>query len=451
MVTTTLGKLLEGVAETAYPDLPVNCITTDSRKIEKGCVFIAVVGERFDGNDFVMEALEKGAAAAVVSRHFDDDRCIWVPNTLDAYSAMACNYRKQFHPLVVGVTGSVGKTTTKEMVAAILSKFGKTLKNEGNRNNEIGLPETVLKLDESTELAVFEMGMSALGEISRLSRCAMPYAGIITCIGVSHIEMLGSQENILKAKMEILDGMPADGLLVLNGDDPFLNSVRDSLTCRVATFAVDNDSCGVTAREISCKTFPSTFTIRDKEHGSFYVTIPCSGIHAVKDALAAYTLATRLGLEPGTCASALSEYAPSGMRQRFRTVRGITVIEDCYNANPDSMEASLKTLADLPCNGIKIAVLGDMLELGDISDDAHHKTGVLAGTLGLDILLCCGEKMKLAAETAAEAGVSCVRHFEDKMEIADYLRECAHAGDMVLFKASRGMALEDIMEKFYKD
>ncbi len=451
MVTTTLGKLLEGVAETAYPDLPVNCITTDSRKIEKGCVFIAVVGERFDGNDFVMEALEKGAAAAVVSRHFDDDRCIWVPNTLDAYSAMACNYRKQFHPLVVGVTGSVGKTTTKEMVAAILSKFGKTLKNEGNRNNEIGLPETVLKLDESTELAVFEMGMSALGEISRLSRCAMPYAGIITCIGVSHIEMLGSQENILKAKMEILDGMPADGLLVLNGDDPFLNSVRDSLTCRVATFAVDNDSCDVTAREISCKTFPSTFTIRDKEHGSFYVTIPCSGIHAVKDALAAYTLATRLGLEPGTCASALSEYAPSGMRQRFRTVRGITVIEDCYNANPDSMEASLKTLADLPCNGIKIAVLGDMLELGDISDDAHRKTGVLAGTLGLDILLCCGEKMKLAAETAAEAGVSCVRHFEDKMEIADYLRECAHAGDMVLFKASRGMALEDIMEKFYKD
>jgi len=451
MVTTTLGKLLEGVAETAYPDLPVNCITTDSRKIEKGCVFIAVVGERFDGNDFVMEALEKGAAAAVVSRHFDDDRCIWVPNTLDAYSAMACNYRKQFHPLVVGVTGSVGKTTTKEMVAAILSKFGKTLKNEGNRNNEIGLPETVLKLDESTELAVFEMGMSALGEISRLSRCAMPYAGIITCIGVSHIEMLGSQENILKAKMEILDGMPADGLLVLNGDDPFLNSVRDSLTCRVATFAVDNDSCDVTAREISCKTFPSTFTIRDKEHGSFYVTIPCSGIHAVKDALAAYTLATRLGLDPGTCASALSEYAPSGMRQRFRTVRGITVIEDCYNANPDSMEASLKTLADLPCNGIKIAVLGDMLELGDISDDAHRKTGVLAGTLGLDILLCCGEKMKLAAETAAEAGVSCVRHFEDKMEIADYLRECAHAGDMVLFKASRGMALEDIMEEFYKD
>ncbi|MBR2999550.1 MAG: UDP-N-acetylmuramoyl-tripeptide--D-alanyl-D-alanine ligase [Oscillospiraceae bacterium] len=451
MVTTTLGKLLEGVAETAYPDLPVNCITTDSRKIEKGCVFIAVIGERFDGNDFVMEALEKGAAAAVVSRHFDDDRCIWVPNTLDAYSAMACNYRKQFHPLVVGVTGSVGKTTTKEMVAAILSKFGKTLKNEGNRNNEIGLPETVLKLDESTELAVFEMGMSALGEISRLSRCAMPYAGIITCIGVSHIEMLGSQENILKAKMEILDGMPADGLLVLNGDDPFLNSVRDSLTCRVATFAVDNDSCDVTAREISCKTFPSTFTIRDKEHGSFYVTIPCSGIHAVKDALAAYTLATRLGLDPGTCASALSEYAPSGMRQRFRTVRGITVIEDCYNANPDSMEASLKTLADLPCNGIKIAVLGDMLELGDISDDAHRKTGVLAGTLGLDILLCCGEKMKLAAETAAEAGVSCVRHFEDKMEIADYLRECAHAGDMVLFKASRGMALEDIMEKFYKD
>ncbi|MBR3356046.1 MAG: UDP-N-acetylmuramoyl-tripeptide--D-alanyl-D-alanine ligase [Oscillospiraceae bacterium] len=450
MVTTKLGVLLEGVAETSFADLPVDLITTDSRKIEKGCVFIAIVGERFDGNDFALEALEKGAAVAIVSRHFDDVRCIYVPNTLDAYSAMACNYRKQYDPIVVAVTGSVGKTTTKEMVATIFSKFGNTLKNEGNRNNEIGLPESVFRMDENTELAVFEMGMSGLGEISRLSRCALPYGGIITCIGVSHIEMLGSQENILKAKMEILDGMPSDGLLVLNGDDPYLNSVRDDLTCKVATFAIDNDSSDVTARDISCKGFPSTFSIKDKEHGTFYVTIPCSGIHSVKDALAAYTLATRLGLDPGTCAAALSEYAPSGMRQRFRTVRGITVIEDCYNANPDSMEASLKTLADLPCNGIKVAVLGDMLELGDIADDAHRTVGALVATLGIDILLCCGEKMKLAAEAAEEAGVACVRHFEHKMEIAEYLRQSAHSGDMVLFKASRGMALEDIIEEFYK-
>ncbi len=451
MIATKLSVLLEGVAGTAFPDLMIRSITTDSRTVTEGSVFIAIVGERFDGNDFVLDALKNGAAVAVVSRKFDDERCITVADTKDAYCAMACNYRKQFHPIVAGVTGSVGKTTTKEMVAAIFSKFGTTLKNEGNRNNEIGLPETVLKLDESTELAVFEMGMSGLGEISRLSRCAMPSAGIITCIGVSHIEMLGTQENILKAKLEILDGMPSDGLLVLNGDDPFLMGAKDSLSCRIATFSVDREECDVTAKDISCNRFPSTFSICDKENGAFFVTIPCTGIHAVKDALAAYTLATRLGLDPQTCAGALSEYAPAGMRQRFRSVRGITVIEDCYNANPDSMEASLRAMANLPCNGIKVAVLGDMLELGDISDDAHRRLGALVGTLGIDVLLCCGEKMRLTAEAAKEASVPCVYHFEKKMEIAPYLCECTHAGDMVLFKASRGMALEDIMEEYYRD
>ena len=451
MIATKMSVLLEGVAETAFPDLMVDMITTDSRTVEPGSVYIAIIGERFDGNDFVLDALKKGAAAAIVSRHFDDARCIEVTDTKDAYCSIASNYRKQFQPIVVGVTGSVGKTTTKEMVAAIFSKFGNTLKNVGNRNNEIGLPETVLRMDESTELAVFEMGMSDLGEISRLSKCAIPSGGIITCIGVSHIESLGSRENILKAKLEIQDGMDENGLLVLNGDDPYLMGAIDTIKCRTATFAVDNKGADVVATDISCKGLPSTFSIRDKEHGTLYVTIPCSGIHAVKDALAAYTLATRLGLDPRISAAALSEYAPSGMKQRFKSVRGITVIEDCYNANPDSMEASLRTMADLACNGIKVAVLGDMLELGDISDDAHRNVGTLVGTLGIDMMLCCGEKMKLASETAREAGVACVCHFENKMEIADYLRRSTHKGDMILFKASRGMALEEIMEEFYKD
>lgn len=451
MISTRLGTLLDGIAETEYADLPIEAVVTDSRKIVSGCVFVAIVGERFDGNDFALEALEKGAAVAIVSTKIEDERCIYVTNTLDALSAMACNYRKQFSPLVVGVTGSVGKTTTKEMVATIFQKFGTTLKNEGNRNNEIGLPETVFKLDGETELAVFEMGMAGLGEISRLSRCAMPSAGIITCIGVAHIENLGTQENILKAKLEILDGMPEDGLLVLNGDDPLLMRAKESLSCKVATFSVEDSQCDVYAKDISCKSFPTTFTILDKKFGTNYVTIPCSGIHAVKDALAAYTLATRLGMDPVVSAKALSEYTPAGMRQRFRTVRDITVIEDCYNANPDSMEASLRTLADLPCNGLKVAVLGDMLELGEISEEAHQHVGALVAALGIDILLCSGPLMKLAAESALEADASCVKHFENKMDIVPYLKESTHAGDMVLFKASRGMALEDVIEEFYKD
>ncbi len=451
MIATKMSVLLEGIAETAFPDMMVDMITTDSRNVEPGCMYIAIIGERFDGNDFALEALNKGASVAIVSRHFEDDRCIEVADTKDAYCAIASNYRKQYQPIVVGVTGSVGKTTTKEMVAAIFSKFGNTLKNVGNRNNEIGLPETVLKMDGNTELAVFEMGMSGLGEISRLSRCAVPVGGIITCIGVSHLESLGSRENILKAKLEIQDGMDENGLLVLNGDDQYLMSAINTVKCKTATFAVDNKDADVTAIDISCKGLPSTFTIKDKKFGTQFVTIPCSGIHAVKDALAAYTLATRLGLDPRVSAAALSEYAPSGMRQRFKSVRGITVIEDCYNANPDSMEASLRMMADLPCNGIKVAVLGDMLELGDISDDAHRSVGTLVGTLGIDMMLCCGEKMRLAIDTAKEAGVACACHFDNKMEIADYLRRSTHSGDMILFKASRGMALEEIMEEYYKD
>ena len=450
MKPTKLSVLLAGVAETALGEIVVSDIVTDSRKAGPGSVFVAIIGERMDGNDYAMSALENGAAAAIVSRAMDDERCILVNDTRDALCAMAGNYRAQYSPVVAGVTGSVGKTTTKEMLAAIFARFGNMLKNEGNRNNEIGLPETVLRMDENTELAVFEMGMSDLGEISRLSRCAQPQAGIITCVGVSHIESLGSRENIRKAKLEILDGMPQDGLLALNGDDEMLMAVYDSIPGRKVLFGIENPDCDVTAQDIRCKGFPSEFTIVDKQCGNFRAVIPCSGIHSVMDALSAYALATRLGYDPAICAAALADYEPAGMRQRFRKVKDITMIEDCYNANPDSMAASLQTLADLPCEGLRIAVLGDMLELGDISAASHEKVGLLAAELGIDVLLCCGEQMKLAVNAAAAAGMSCVEHFENKLDIADYLQKTAHAGDMILYKASRGMALEDIMQRYYE-
>ncbi|MBQ9959414.1 MAG: UDP-N-acetylmuramoyl-tripeptide--D-alanyl-D-alanine ligase [Oscillospiraceae bacterium] len=449
MKPTKLGVLLAGVAESALADVTVTDIVTDSRKAGEGSVFVAIVGERMDGNDYAMSALANGAAACIVSRPMQDERCILVKDTRDALCAMAGNYRRQFSPVVAGVTGSVGKTTTKEMLAAIFARFGNMLKNEGNRNNEIGMPETVLRMDDATELAVFEMGMSDLGEISRLSRCAQPQAGIITCVGVSHIESLGSRENIRKAKLEILDGMPEDGLLALNADDEMLMAVLDDIPVRTVLFGIENPDADVTAADIHCKGFPTDFTIVDRDCGSFRCTIPCSGIHSVMDALSAYALATRLGFDPATCAAALADYQPAGMRQRFRKVKNITMIEDCYNANPDSMAASLQTLADLPCDGIRIAVLGDMLELGDISASSHEKVGLLAAKLGIDVLLCCGEQMKLAANAAAAAGMKCVEHFENKLDIADYLQKTAHAGDMILYKASRGMALEDIMQRYY--
>ena len=449
MKPTSLNVLLKGITETEVPDVEINSVVTDSRKAAPGSLFVAIKGENFDGNDFAEQALSSGAEAAVVTRG-EGKGLVRVEDTRDALCAIAGNYRSQFDPTVVAVTGSVGKTTTKEMVAAVFESFeSNTLKNFENRNNEIGLPETVFRMDDDTRLAVLEMGMSGLGEISRLSRCAKPHAGIITYIGVSHIEMLGSRENILKAKLEITDGMDKDGFLVINGDDPYLTGAIDSIPVPVVTFGTEDRNYDVAAKDIYYKSFPSEFTISDCEFGTFRVVIPCSGLHNVKDALAAYALATRLGFDPAKCAAALSNYQPAGMRQRFRKVRGMTVIEDCYNAAPESMEASLRILSDLSCDRFRIAVLGDMLELGAVSEEAHRKVGMLAANFGIDVILCYGDMTRLTAEAATAAGAPQVKHFTDKTELADYLLSITSAGDTILFKGSRGMALEDVISIFY--
>ena len=451
MKSTSLKLLMKGLTDAEVPDIEINECTTDSRNAEPGSVFVAIKGETFDGNDFAQSALDNGASAAVVTRG-DAPGMIRVDDTRDAYCGMAGNYRNQFSPLVAAVTGSVGKTTTKEMVAAIFSSFeSETLKNLENRNNEIGLPETVFRMTDDTKLAVFEMGMSGLGEISRLSRCVRPHAGIITYIGVSHIEMLGSRENILKAKLEITDGMDSDGFLVINGDDPLLMGARDRIPVRTYTFGTDNKECDVIAEDIEYHGLSTSFRIIDRKYGELEAEIPCSGIHNVRDAISAYALATRLGFDPEKSAEALSDYAPAGMRQRFRKVRGMTVIEDCYNAAPESMESSLRILSDLNCDGKRIAVLGDMLELGSVSVDAHRKVGALAGGFGIDTILCYGDLSVYIAEEAKRSGVREVRHFDDKTEMAEYLTEIAKEGDTVLFKASRGMALEDVIKIFYGD
>ena len=445
-----VNDLLKGVCEPRFPQIFIQDVVTDSRQVTPGCAFIAIKGENFDGNDYVQAALEAGATIVVTSRPSEDSRCVVVEDTLEAYAKMAENYRERFSPICVGITGSVGKTNTKDMVGAIFSRFGKTLKSPGNRNNEIGLPETVLKLESDTKLAVFEMGMSNLGEISRLSKIAKPQGAIITCIGVSHIESLGSRENILKAKLEIMDGLQEDGFLVLNADDDMLMGVKNSLPCKTVWFGIDHLDSDVVAIDVICDQIPSEFKIVDKEYGTFQASIPCSGIHAVRDALSAYALATRLGLNPAICAEALSDYSPSGMRQRFQEHNGITVIEDCYNANPDSMNASLEMLANLPCNGIKVAVLGDMLELGEISQKAHQELGSKVAALDIDLLLCCGEQTKWTVQSALDGGVTAAIHFDNKLEIADYLKKSTSKGDMILFKASRGIALEEVMELFYE-
>ncbi len=451
MEPVTLGELLKGVAVTKYPDTVITKVTTDSRDACPGSLFVAIVGERLDGNDFAKSAIANGAAAVVVNRrgNFDGEQ-ILVRDTKDALIEIAGNYRARYSPRLVAVTGSVGKTTTKEMAAAIFETFGNTLKNEGNRNNEIGVPTTLFNMSAETELAVVEMGMNGLGDISKLTRAARPRVAAITGIGVCHLEQLGSRENILKAKLEIVEGMPQDGILCLNGDDELLMGAREDLAIETATFAIHNTEADIVAKNIMTRVRSTEFTIVDRHNGEFSAMIPCAGSHNVIDALAAYALATRTGLDAAGAAKALSRYVPTGMRQRFVDFHGITVIEDCYNASPDSMRASIETLAQLPIDGIKVAVLGDMLELGSISREAHRSVGIEAAKMGIDILLCYGENMKLCAQGALAAGITSAKHFSDKSELAAYIAKTMHPGDAVMFKASRAMAFEEVIDRFYE-
>ena len=424
-------------------------VCTDTRKLSPGCLFIAIKGPNFDGHTFAKTAIEQGAAAVLCEEKCDcGERALMVEDTRAALLQLAAYYRRLFDVKVVGITGSVGKTTTKEMTAAVLASTYKVLKNTGNLNNEIGLPMTVFKLDESDDAAVLEMGMSALGEISRLSKVCAPDIGVITNVGVAHIEKLRSQENILKAKMEILDGMPPNAALVLNGDD--------SRLCKAQThghplfyYGIDNEACDFRACGIKQSELGTRFTVmtKDVQQG---VCLPAIGRHNIYNALAAFAAGIMAGVTPQAASRALAEYMPAGMRQRIKQFAGITFIEDCYNASPDSMQAALAVLADLHASR-RVAVLGDMLELGDYAEQAHIAIGAGACENGVNILLTFGELAKLSAQKAKELGVGTVLAFNSKKELAGALCTILSPGDAVLFKASRGMGLEDIIEMVYRE
>lgn len=425
-----------------------NSVCIDSRKIIPGCLFIAIAGENFDGHSFVNKALEQGAAAVMCHSEVEcNGTVIMVDDTRKSLLQLASYYRSLFQIPVVGLTGSVGKTTTKEMVWEVLSVRYKTLKNEGNLNNEIGMPLTVFGLDETYGAAVLEMGMSAFGEISRLSRTAQPTLGIISNIGVSHMENLGSQENILKAKLEILDGLSEGAPLVLNGDDKFLKDVKVP-NHPTFFYGIENELCRVRAVDIKQTQNTTSFTVIFGEY-SQKVTLPTIGIHNVYNALAAFTAGLVYGVSPKEAAEALSNYEPSGMRQRIKEVNGITVIEDCYNASPDSQRAALNTLSSLNAKR-RIAVIGDMLELGEISSKAHYEVGAYAAMKNIDILFTYGKESLQTARGAVENGISDCRSFADKEELSQSLIKTLKSGDAVLFKASRGMKLEDVIFSLYE-
>lgn len=424
----------------------ISSVCTDTRTIEPGCLFVALKGERFDGNDFVEQALAQGAAAALCERGGPGARLV-VRDSGSALLQLAAYYCGKFSIPKIALTGSVGKTTTKEMTAAVLGQKYLTLKTEGNMNNQIGLPRTVFRMDTSTGAAVFEMGMDAAGQISRLSRTVKPDVGVLTNIGVSHIENLGSREGILRAKLEILDGMEPNAPLVLNGDDPYLAEAGRGLERPVIFYGLHSSACHVRAEQICQKEDGTEFLLCAGEK-KLSAALPTIGEHNVYDALAAVAVGQLMGVPLEQAVCGLAEYVPAGMRQRVVRKHGLTVVEDCYNASPDSVRASLKALAMMPCEGKRIAVLGDMLELGSYAESAHRECGRAAADTGVDGLFTYGDNARYCAEEAGQLGVT-ARHYEKKEPLARELLELLQPGDVVLFKASRAIKLEEAMQMVY--
>ena len=444
--------LQEAAAALGLPQMQAQAtladVCTDTRKIQPGSLFVCLRGERFDGHSFASQAAQLGAAALLVDHPVDADvPQLVVTDTGKALLQLAGWYRRRFQLPVVGLTGSVGKTTTKEFIALVLGAKYNTLKTQGNLNNEIGVPQMLFRLEDSHTAAVIEMGMNHFGEISRLTRAVAPTVGLITNIGVSHIENLGSRAGILQAKLEILEGMAPDAPLIVNTDNDMLRTVK--LGDRpLLTFAIDDQSADFTATDIAEQGSTTTFTVH---HSTFTqpVTIPTVGIHNVYNALAAMAVGYVTGVDPAAAASALANYVPAGMRQNLVQVGGVQVIEDCYKASPDSMRAALQTLGKLPVHR-RYAVLGAMLELGDYAKEAHTQVGKMAAENGIDGVLAYGADAAYIVEAAKQAGLENARLFDTKEALAQSLAQQVQPGDGVLFKGSRGMHLEDVMHTVYE-
>ncbi len=426
-----------------YENVTFQGANIDSRKIKSGELFVAVIAAR-DGHDFVPAAMEKGAAAVLCSRDCGDVPAILVEDTRIALGQLAAGLLKKMAPKIIGVTGSVGKSTTKEMIAAVLATQYRISKTPANHNNDLGMPSAVLHMEENSQVVVLEMGMSHFGEIQYLSQMAKPQIGVIINIGTMHIENLGSREGILQAKLEITSGMESGGKLLLYGDDPYLWGSRDKLPVRASYFGTENPGCDITAENVTETTEGIRFTAC---HGQekFPIYLPLEGQHYVPDALAAIAVGLELGVSPANIAEGLAGFQTMEGRQEIYTYQGCTVIKDCYNAGPESMAAALKVLGNRP--GRKIAVLGDMLELGSHSQDAHTQVGRLAAQYA-DVLLCYGEESRYILSGGESAGIRCAYHFMEQAALAQQLKKLIQPGDVLLFKGSRGMKMEKILEMF---
>ena len=452
MEPITLAQLLEAVHGRLLGsfdrlDTPISKVETDSRSIHPGTLFLPLVGERFDGHAYINSALEGGAAGCITA--LERDSClpgkfyVKVEDTQQALRDLAVWHKNRFAIPLIGVTGSVGKTTAKDMLAAVLGVRYKVLKTEGNHNNNIGLPLTLLELNSSHQIAVLEMGMDKFGEIDYLAGIVKPDVGIITNIGDAHIERLGSRENIFRAKCELLPHVKGDGLLILNGDDPLLASLKGNVPVP-AVFCGQGEGCDYRAQVTGGDGVSHIHCRLTTPHMDRDVRIPALGEHMIYPALIAAAAGERFGLTPDQIEEGLSQFVPTRMRMNvLRRSSGITILDDTYNANPQSMRAAISALADSR-GSRKVAVLGDMLELGPFDPALHSGVGEYLGTAGVDCLVAVGSLARHIAEGAREAGVAQVIHCHTREDAMAVLPQVVGPDCTVLVKASRGMKLEEL-------
>lgn len=431
-------------------------ITTDSRSVKPGELFVALCGEKFDGHDYCAQAIAAGAAGILVSREVADVpqnvAVFKTADTLLAYQQIARAYRRSMPGLkVFAVTGSNGKTSTKDLLAACLGARYKVVKTQGNFNNEIGLPKTLLDIAPDTDMAVVEMGMRGLGQIAELCAIAEPDSGLITNVGETHMELLGSMENIARAKSEIVENLPAEGFAVLNGDNEYVLSAAGKTRAHVVYFGL-GANCDYRGSEIKTSALGTTFICTEKSSGrSVPVKLQLIGEHNVYNALSAIAGAACYGVPMEDSAKALATARLTGSRQEIIYIGDITFINDAYNASPASMEAALKTLAEAKKaargKARTIAVLADMLELGAISEASHRRVGRWAVETGANFVLTYGKEAAYISDEVRRLGGNTV-HCAGRKEAADVLRGIAAAGDIILLKGSRSMQADKMLELF---
>lgn len=462
LIKTVSGKIIQG-----DQDCLISRISIDSRTLIPGDLFFAIIGPSFDGHDFVIEAFKKGAVGVVVCKgastllqneQIDKDKIILeVKDTLSALQDWSKHYKDKFKTFNICITGSNGKTTTKEIIAHILSQEFPLLKTSGNYNNEIGIPLTLLQLNKSHKILVVEMGMRGLGEIKTLTNFIPPDFAVITNIGEAHIGLLGSKDNIFKAKSELLQSLDKDGKAIINRDDPYffkmLEIVKDK---KVYTFGIENrsDIMARNIRMVSDKGLRFTLEVQNDKSREIY--FPLLGRYNIYNALAAVAVAFALGIELDLIERGLSSFKPLDLHMQLSNFyNDIKILNDSYNASPLSVKSALETLAEVAQNNRKIAILGDMLELGERTDFYHREIGKEVAKLSIDILITVGQGGKIIAQSSKEEGMAEERVFSfeknEKINLAKKLLNLIKPGNFVLLKGSREMKMEDILEFWQKE